>query len=157
MSDSNETLPAAEPEVTPPNPWVTAGTDPMRERDGAWVDDFIVPGWRVKIRSINALAVRKAQNLEIQKRRSIIVASGGVLDPKVDDEVNIALCRVLVTDWENIPDPADPSRMMDCTPDNVARAASHPNLGRQFRDEVLFAARQAALFRGATIEAMEKN
>lgn len=147
----------SETETKPRNPWADIATEPDLESQGAWVDDFLAPGWRIRVRSFNSPEARKINDRQLLKHRSILTANQGVLPPAIRDKVNAeVVARALVTGWEGIVDP-DNGQPMECTPANVLRLCEHPKVGRKFRDEVFFLANQEALFRAQDAEAMAKN
>lgn len=140
------------------NPWDEFGADPDRETEGAWVDDFIIQGWRIKVRSINSARARQMQDRQLGRLRSIVQANAGVIPAHIRDRNNAELAaKVLVVAWENIPDPDNPTVMMPCNEANVLRACQHPKMGRKFRDEVMFCASQESLFQATAIEGMAGN
>lgn len=128
-------------------------TDENAERDGKWVE--LRAGLRVKVRYDDCLIAREWATKRAKKNRQLLIANGGVLPPKIQDQNHVdLLAEVLVVDWSGITDRE--GNPLPCTKDNVRMLMRElPSLRR----DVLFIASTEETFRAeaAEVDAMGKT
>jgi hypothetical protein len=116
-------------------------TDRKAEEDGQWVD--FGDGVRVKVRRLNSAKSREVRR-RLEKPYVNQFRGGREYPESLQEELmNKQLSEGIVVDWEGVPDPADVSKPLPCTPDNVLRVI---NLFPDFREEIVTASLERATF-----------
>lgn len=125
-------------------------TDSDLENEGTWVE--IRGGAQVKIRADSSDIARDYANKLAKKQRNILAASNWVLPPKMQDRNEVLMCvHAYIVDWKNVT-----NRAGEVLPFNKTNIELICTDLRQFRHDVLYAARTDETFR-AVREDLEGN
>lgn len=126
-------------------------TDKSAEEEGQWVD--FGDGIRVQIRRLNS-KISKDFRRKLEKPYASQFRNREMPESLQEELLNKQVANTIVVAWEGIPDPADPKKMLACTPDSVLGVMEKfPD----FRDDILTASMERTTFQKEQLKAAEKN
>jgi preprotein translocase subunit SecD len=126
-------------------------TNKNLEEDGVWVD--YADGLKVKLRRMNSVKSRETRR-RLEKPYTKGFRGQDMPESLQEELLNKQLSEAIVVEWEGVPDPDNPEKMLPCTPENVFRMVTQfPD----FRDDLLSASMERATFQAEQLKEAEKN
>lgn len=141
---------AVEGEASTPNIYAEYETDIDLETSGVWVRD-IRPGIHVKLARLGNPKYRAIYQRRARPYRGQI--DRNALSPEMANELVVyAVARAVLLDWENVTD-REGNKLENTVENKEKLLADLPD----FREDVLFASREAETFKRQETEGSEKN
>lgn len=126
-------------------------TDREAEESGQWVD--YGDGLKVQIRRLNSKHSKETRR-KLEKPYSAQFRNREMPESLQEDLLNKQVSQSIIVAWEGVLNPDDPTKALECTPDNILMMITKfPD----FRDDVLTAAMERTTFEKAQTKAAEKN
>lgn len=126
-------------------------TDRNLEEQGQAVD--FGDGLKITIRRLNSKHSRETRR-KLEKPYSGQYRGREMPESLQEELLNKQIAHAVVVAWEGVPNPDDPKKMLECTPENVLRMVQDfPD----FRDDILTAAMEKSTFQKVDMVAQEKN
>lgn len=138
--------------------WARLETDPAAENDGVWVrileDEAPDLTLEVRVRSAECLAARKVNADFLRQHDNLSGDFKWILPPELQDELDLALCAVLVADWRGDWTNPDTDEPWPFSTENLRVACERI---RAVRRDILLAARARETYRKAALAAIKGN